>query len=166
MDLDGFGWISLVGGPRIYHERVAGKRMGRPPITEHGTRAMYAKGCHCPDCRQAESEYARARRIGQSAPTTLAAVPSVPPPEPGKAELAIAQEIGSIPTASGHPGLVEVALRLARDLDNEGLAATHSSLSRELRAVIENLHQGVRSSGKLAALSAMSDRRKPSGTDG
>jgi hypothetical protein len=75
-------------------------------------------------------------------------------------------EIETIPTASSHPGLIEQARVLARDLDNPSLASTHPAASRELRSVLENISSGERSGGKLALLSAMTDRRKPSGTDG
>jgi hypothetical protein len=144
---------------------VAGKRIGRPPINEHGSRAVYAKGCRCSKCRAAEAAYVRARKIGRPAPTTLAALPSVAA-APGKTELAIATEIEQIESAACHPGLTELARVLARDLDNENLAASHASLSRELRAVMETLRTGVRATGKLATLVAMSDRRRPSGADG
>jgi hypothetical protein len=140
--------------------------MGRPPINEHGTRAMYAKGCKCGPCCRAAAEYSRAYRIGRSAPTALAAVPVMASAaQPGRNELATAQEIKAIPTSGSHPGLCEQALTLARDLDNEGLAGTHSSLSRELRSVLEALGSGQRpGGGKLAAVVAMANRpRSPAG---
>jgi hypothetical protein len=89
---------------------------------------------------------------------------TAPAAQPGRNELATAQEIKAIPTSGSHPGLCEQALTLARDLDNEGLAGTHSSLSRELRAVLEAMGCGQRPQGKLASLSAMADRRRSPST--
>jgi hypothetical protein len=82
------------------------------------------------------------------------------PSGPGRNELATAAEIKAIPTSGLHPGLCEQALTLARALDNEGLAGTYSSLSRELRAVLEALGCGARPRGKLAAVAGMADRRR------
>lgn len=32
---------------------------GRPRSAKHGTRSKYARGCHCPDCTQANRDYQR-----------------------------------------------------------------------------------------------------------
>lgn len=32
------------------------------PVHEHGTIAVYSKGCRCPECRQAKAAYAASQR--------------------------------------------------------------------------------------------------------
>ena len=46
----------------------------------------------------------------------------------------------------------------ARDLDDPGLAASHSAVSRELRAVMETIASGVRTGGKLMLLTEQAQR--------
>ena len=47
---------------------------------------------------------------------------------------------------------------LAFDLDDPGLAASHSAVSRELRAVMETIACGVRPQGKLMLLAEQAQR--------
>ena len=47
---------------------------------------------------------------------------------------------------------------LAFDLDDPGLAASHSAVSRELRSVMETIASGVRPQGKLMLLAEQAQR--------
>jgi hypothetical protein len=80
------------------------------------------------------------------------------PLRPGKAEAAVLAEVESLPTTVPYrQSLIELARVLARDLDNDRLAAGHAALSRELRSTLDALHQNtIGSGGKLALVSQMS----------
>jgi hypothetical protein len=86
---------------------------------------MYARGCRCEDCKQAEAAYKRARLVGQ--PTGLTVVPLVgPSPEQrGKTVEAVIAELATLPF--GKVALAELAKVLAAYLDNPSLAASHSA---------------------------------------
>lgn len=65
------------------------------------------------------------------------------------------------------PALVELAKTLARDIDNPDFTASHSVLSRELRATLDVLRQGVGGRGRLALVahkSAPRQNRNPAGS--
>jgi hypothetical protein len=122
---------------------------------------MYARGCRCQDCKEAEANYSRARRIGQKPPTKLSALPTTdpdsPPAEPGKTEAAVIAELDGLPMTPGKLALAALALVLAKDLDTARLAASHAALSRELRSTLDALHQNtIGSGGTLALVSQMS----------
>jgi hypothetical protein len=77
------------------------------------------------------------------------------PHEPGRAELAVIAELEAL--AERQPAFGEIARTLARGLDDKNLAASHASLSRELRATLDVLRAGVRHhGGKLRAVQALS----------
>jgi hypothetical protein len=139
--------------------------MGRPPIDECGTRAKYQKGCRCQACRLAEKTYAQAYKAGKAAPAKLTVLTSTSQSpasndSPGAAEAAVVAELAALPAAD--PAVCEIAKRLGRDLDNDMFIASHPSISRELRSVLEQLRSNVRSYGKLTAVQSMSSRRSPS----
>jgi hypothetical protein len=103
----------------------------------------------------------RSYKTGQ--PTTLTPVttdPDSPPPEPGKTEAAVIAELDGLEMTPGRLALAALALVLARDLDNDRLAASHAALSRELRSTLEALRQNTAGAGgKLALVSQKSMRR-------
>jgi hypothetical protein len=139
-----------------------GKRIGRPPIDSHGTRAKYSKGCRCQSCRLAEANYKRQRRLGQLGLTVLpanrAAAGGTFNPEPGRAAAVVDAELESLPGTATRPLLVEGVRALARALDDPAFAASYPSMLRELRASLAELRSGVRGTGKLAAVAAMTAR--------
>lgn len=86
---------------------------------KHGTRRRYVEGCHCPDCTEANSVYQanyRQGRAGGESATPSVAVSVSSPVTPGPVEVAVGAEVRGL--AEVRPGLAEVALALARILDN------------------------------------------------
>src|ERR1700744_6247925 len=84
----------------------------------HGTRRCYGEGCRCHDCKDAQRLYQRRYRERQA----LRNVTPVSPDEvatefPGPVESAVRDEIGGL-AAEARPGLAQVALCLARLMDN------------------------------------------------
>jgi hypothetical protein len=144
---------------------MASKRMGRPPVTDHGTRAVYHKGCRCEMCCQAEAFYKRQRRLGKPALTALPDVDAIAekaaenrPPEPGRVEAAVVAELGSLPAAAVRPGLAACCVALAHDIDDRGCAASHPGMVKQLAAVLEVLRAGAGGRGRLSAVRALSAR--------
>jgi len=146
---------------------VAGK-IGRPRTAEHGSIAMYARGCRCEPCKAAQAAYRRARKLGLPAPTgnrkltVVAAGPAEgtqsPELEPGGLAAAVAAELEGLPAEKRSSALAALALSLARDIDRPEFGASHASQARELRAALTELYSGARSSPKLALVTAMAQR--------
>jgi hypothetical protein len=142
--------------------------MGRPPINEHGTRAMYAKGCKCLGCRQAAAEYSRRYRAGLG-PRPLTAVAddsaaSSESVEPGRLAAAVAAEIEGLPAEKRKSALAALALSLADDIGRVEFGSSHAGLAKELRTVLTELHAGPVTQGRLAVVAGISHRpRSPAG---
>ncbi len=139
---------------------MAGKRIGRPPVADHGTRAMYCKGCRCEPCRLAEAAYKRQRRLDRPALTVLPTdcADGTVSSAPGPAAAAVDAVLAGLPAVEARPLLVEGVRTLARGLDDPGCAASHPSMLRELRATLEVLRSGARGRGRLSAVRALSAR--------
>jgi hypothetical protein len=124
---------------------------------------MYARGCRCEPCRQAEAAYKRERKAGTLAQTSrkLTVVAAGPADnteslEPGRLAAAVAAEIEGLPAEKRNSALAALAMTLAHDLDRPEFGSSHARQSQELRAVLTELHSGARPAGKLALVSAMS----------
>lgn len=103
--------------------------------SEHGSRRRYADGCRCPGCREANADYQRDYRERSVA----AGVSDVA----GRVELAVAQELGGLAQSAARPGLVAVALALARVLDNPRAVSAQPSAAGKLKQILGELHKGV-----------------------
>jgi hypothetical protein len=89
----------------------------------HGTQRRYVEGCRCEGCkeahRRAARDYRERRASGLTRPVSVVAVPSAVVSEaagPGPVELAVEAEIAGL--AEARPGLAQIALSLAKILDN------------------------------------------------
>jgi hypothetical protein len=142
--------------------------MGRPPINDHGTRAMYAKGCKCPGCRQAAADYSRRYRAGLG-PRPLTAVAddsadNTESLEPGRLAAAVTAEIEGLPAERRTSALAALALTLADDLGRVEFSSSHASLAKQLREILVDLHAGPVTPGRLAVVTGMGQRpRSPAG---
>jgi hypothetical protein len=120
--------------------------------TTHG-RGAYVRGCRCDQCRQAESDYQRARRCRQREE-----VSDPVRSEPGPVEAAVEAELTGL--AENRPGLAEVALALARIMDDPKAVSGQAPAAKVLVAVLDKLHsvgaQGRR--GRLAVVRTMTDK--------
>jgi hypothetical protein len=119
-------------------------------LKRHGTNRCYnVDGCRCNACREAHRVYAndlnrRKREGGFVARPSVPGVPnaSVCIPEqdasPGRVELAVAGEIAGL-TGPGpaRPGLVEIALALARVLDHPRAITAKPAAAKRLADVLE-----------------------------
>jgi hypothetical protein len=153
--------------------------MPRPPSTEHGTSAMYRRGCRCGPCATVERD--RVRRWRHTKMTgedrSLAAVVPLAaktsrkskragPAVVGANEAAVLAQCEAAPKAADAPGTVQQAITLARILDDEDCKAMWPTTSRQLHALLLSLAAPRGKSGgrKLAVIRAMSNRR-PAGAD-
>jgi hypothetical protein len=132
----------------------------------HGTRRGYGEGCRCDDCKDAQRLYQRRYRewkaYGETRPHSApAAVAQLPPAElqpagPGPVEAATKQEIAGL-AAQTRPGLVAIALAMARILDSSRAASAQPAAAKLLVTVLDTLHKGSAQGrrGKLAVVKSM-----------
>ena len=130
----------------------------------HGTRRGYGEGCRCDDCKDAQRLYQRRYRErkanGETRPHSAPVMVQLPPAEPqpcgpGPVESAVRDEIGGL-AAEARPGLAQVALCLARLMDNPRAINQQPAAAKVLAAVLEKLQ---------SASSAWSSRPSSDGAD-
>jgi hypothetical protein len=103
-------------------------------------------GCRCAACRDAHRVRAREYRLRKAngevvSPFRYAEQESVPPPAetgPGPVEVGVEAEIGGV--VDVRPGLAQVALCLARLMDNAKAINQQPAAARVLAAMLEKLH--------------------------
>lgn len=127
----------------------------------HGTRARYNDGCRCDDCVTANSSYQadyRQRRMAGGSTTSSEHFVD-PASGPGRVESAVKDEIDGF-AAEARPGLAQVALCMARLLDNPKAVNQQPAAAKVLAALLEKLHaasaQGRR--GSLALVRTMTQK--------
>jgi len=143
----------------------------------HGTRARYKAGCKCSSCATTEKKYqqgARQRRKERQAAesaqltTQVATLTLAPPaqcePEPGRVEVGVTAELSRLSTVANREGLVEVAIALARVLDNPVAVAQHPSAAHRLCEALDRLRKGSDArQGRLASVRALTRPGKATG---
>ena len=139
-----------------------------PMPTNHGTRTCYNTGCRCDPCVQASRDYDKKRRQkmlaskhGGGASVTTLPTSANADHEPGMTESAVLAEIAGLSSADSRPGLVAVAITLARVCDSPLAIAQHPSAGHRLSETLDKLRKGTDGkTGRLAAVRSMT--RKPS----
>lgn len=129
----------------------------------HGTRTKYNAGCRCDACVQVNREYDKARkqaiRSGQHTPGKVTALPTgtIPAPaEPGRVEAGVIVELAGLSTAASRPGLVEIALAMARAMDNPLTIAQTGTNGKALAEIMDKVRKGADSrKSKLASVRQM-----------
>jgi hypothetical protein len=132
--------------------------MPRRPITDHGTVAVYRKGCRCPQCRGAKSAHARAWRADKAAkasvlnfrPTSTSASDQL-----GPVQAAVSIELDGL--AENRPALRAICLKLAEALDCG--AGAPAATAHELARLLEVAHAAPMPHRRLAAVAKLSARR-------
>jgi hypothetical protein len=122
---------------------------------QHGTHSRYVQGCRCADCTEAHRAYAalcaERKRDAEAGP---------PPAEMGRVEAAVVVELAGLEQAEARPGLAQLALALARDVDNPKALNQHAAASAKLADLLDKLRKGgdVRRS-RLASVRAMTSAK-------
>jgi hypothetical protein len=131
----------------------------------HGTRRGYGEGCRCDDCKDAQRLYQRRYRERQA----LRNVTPVSPDEValsnkvGPVESAVKKEIAGL-AAEARPGLVAVAVAMARILDNSRVPAPKPAAAKVLVSVMDTLHKSAQGRrGNLAVVRTMVEKGNESG---
>jgi hypothetical protein len=132
---------------------------------KHGTRRRYNEGCHCDECKAANTAYRRDLRErhatgGLARPASLVPLsqPLTPTPsEPGPVESAVAAEIAELPQRQERPGLAQIALALARIMDNPRAVSSQPAAARQLVAILGTLSRRSHRRGKLALVKSMTE---------
>jgi hypothetical protein len=95
-------------------------------MAKHGTGSRYLNGCRCDECKNAQRLYQRRYRerkengLTRSPAVVVGELPQAEAYQidtPGPVERAVKDEIGGL-AAEARPGLAQVALAMARLLDN------------------------------------------------
>ena len=129
----------------------------------HGTRTKYNAGCRCDPCVQVNRDYDKARKLairtGQHVPGKVTALPTgtIPAPaEPGRVEAGVMTQLAKLSTTEDRPGLVEIALAMARVLDNPLAIAQHGSTGKALAEIMDKIGKGADARrSKLASVRQM-----------
>jgi hypothetical protein len=132
---------------------------------KHG-RERYRRGCRCDECKQAQASYQRAFRERQR--NGLVGVTNATPdldgpvgnPTPGPVEQAVESELAGVPSAEWRPSLVQVALAMARILDNPRAPSAQPAAAKVLVSVMDQLHKGSAQGrrGSLAVVKSMTQK--------
>jgi hypothetical protein len=120
----------------------------------HGTRRRYIEGCRCEDCTEANRLYFRQRRAAGNAPVAVVSPPAgMSEPGPVEAELA---------GLEARPGLAQVALAMARLLDNPRAVSSQPAAAKVLTSLLDKLRSASAPNhrGRLRVVRAMSPRRR------
>lgn len=133
---------------------------------KHGTHAHYSAGCRCDSCREAHRVRARGYRLrkangevvpqfryaDQQEPDLLADRPTS---APGPVEVSVQAEIGDV--VDSRPGLAQVALAMARLLDNPKAVNQQPAAAKVLVTVLDTLRKGSAQGrrGNLALVKSM-----------
>jgi hypothetical protein len=128
----------------------------------HGTRTCYTQGCHCEDCTAANAAYQQEYRQRLPAPThrwgrsDLPHLETMPcardTPSPGPVELGVRAELEGLSEA--RPGLAQVALALARILDNPKAVSQKAAAAKVLAGLLEKL-RSVSAKGRQGGLAVV-----------
>ena len=120
-------------------------------MARHGTRTRYNPGCRCDDCVAANSSYQANYRQSRAPSAPVAVVPS--PSGPGPVEAAVEAEIAEL--SESWPSLAQVALAMARILDNPKAISTQPAAARQLVAILGTFSKWTQRRGKLAVVKSM-----------
>lgn len=127
------------------------------------THSRYAQGCRCDDCREghrlAAREYSQRKSAGQTRPHLSkighlrqnVATGENSPLEPGPVEAGVQAEIHGV--ADARPGLAQIALALARILDNPRAMSSQPAPAKVLASLMDKLRTaGVQGRGGRLAV--------------
>jgi hypothetical protein len=131
----------------------------------HGTRRCYTEGCRCDECKEAQRVYQRnyrERRLIGSARRREADDSSEAELGPGPVERGVIKEIDGL-ASQARPGLAQVALALARILDNAKAVNHQPAAAKVLGAVLEKLYSATACGhrGNLALVRTMTEKSAP-----
>jgi len=121
----------------------------------HG-RGGYVRGCRCGRYKQTESDYQKTRRYRQREQ-----VGDPVQSEPGPVETAVEAELAGL--AEARPGLAQVALALARIMDNPKAVSSQPPAAKVLIASLDKLHSSASQNrrGRLAVVKSMTTTPPP-----
>jgi hypothetical protein len=119
-------------------------------MAAHGTRRCYINGCRCDNCTESNRLYFRQRRASLSGQIAH-------PSDPGPVELGVQDEIAEL--CEARPGLAQIALTLARILDNPKVISTQPSAAKVLVVLLDKLRKGSNGrESQLASVREMTSR--------
>ena len=132
----------------------------------HGTANRYNQGCRCEDCKDSHRLRAAAYRQRRVAGETRSPVANVSPlaagaPQsgPGPVEVGVGAELSDL--ADARPGLAQIALALARLMDNPRAVNQQPAAAKALVTLLDKLLRSASAQGRrggLALVRAMAEK--------
>jgi hypothetical protein len=126
---------------------------------KHGTRHRYIDGCRCDECKAANAAYQQEYRQRPVVVVPLSTAVTPPLSGPGPVESGVAEEIDSL-ASEARPGLAQVALALARVMDDPKAINQKPAAAKVLATLLDRLRtasaQGRR--GGLRAVRSMTEK--------
>lgn len=105
---------------------------------QHATNSRYVQGCRCVDCTEAHRVY-EALRLERNRDADAA-----PAPEGvGRVESRVLAELEGLAQAEARPGLAEVALELARLMDDPRAKNQKPAAAGKLADILDKLRKGA-----------------------
>jgi hypothetical protein len=127
---------------------------------KHGTRRRYNEGCRCDDCTAANAAYQQRYRQRPTAVVSLSTATNVAVPtfDPGPVESGVTAEIAGLTEA--RPGLAQMALALARIMDDPKAVNQKAAAAKVLVALLDKLRSASaqRHRGGLRAVRSMTEK--------
>jgi hypothetical protein len=127
---------------------------------KHGTRRRYIEGCRCEGCTEANRLYFRERRAGVRGSQLRVQPPAdLQEVNPGPVESGVMAEIDSL-AAQARPGLAQVALSLARIMDDPRAINQKAAAAKVLVSLLDKLRtaSAQRRRGGLAVVRTMTKK--------
>lgn len=120
-------------------------------------RRGYNDGCRCDDCKDVQRLYQQRYRERRQPPPPVGNLATAAS-GPGPVELAVEAEIGEL--AGARPGLAQIALALARVLDNPKAVSSQPAAATVLAALLDELRSASAHGrrGGLALVRTMTEK--------
>ena len=128
----------------------------------HGTRRGYNDGCRCDDCKDAQRLYQQRYRERRR---SLSPVTNVTPAASSLRPVAAAVEAEIEELIESRPGLAQVALAMARILDNPRAVASQPAAAKVLSGLLDKLATAS-AGGQRGRFSVIKSMTEKGGTNG
>jgi hypothetical protein len=125
---------------------------------KHGTRHRYIDGCRCDECKAANAAYQQEYRQRPAVVVPLSTAVTPPLSGPGPVESGVEVEIAGLTEA--RPGLAQMALALARIMDDPRAISQKAAAAKVLVSLLDKLRtaSAQQRRGSLKLVKSMTEK--------